>query len=41
MGGSQGASGINDLVLSALPLLGDRAQPGNGCISPAQTTWKK
>jgi UDP-N-acetylglucosamine--N-acetylmuramyl-(pentapeptide) pyrophosphoryl-undecaprenol N-acetylglucosamine transferase len=24
MGGSQGASGINDLVLSALPLLGDR-----------------
>ncbi|MGB7747218.1 MAG: undecaprenyldiphospho-muramoylpentapeptide beta-N-acetylglucosaminyltransferase [Verrucomicrobiia bacterium] len=25
MGGSQGASGINDLVLSALPLLGDRA----------------
>jgi len=26
MGGSQGASGINDLVLSALPLLGDRAQ---------------
>ncbi len=25
MGGSQGASGINDLVLSALPSLGDRA----------------
>jgi UDP-N-acetylglucosamine--N-acetylmuramyl-(pentapeptide) pyrophosphoryl-undecaprenol N-acetylglucosamine transferase len=25
MGGSQGASGINDLVLSALPLLSDRA----------------
>jgi UDP-N-acetylglucosamine--N-acetylmuramyl-(pentapeptide) pyrophosphoryl-undecaprenol N-acetylglucosamine transferase len=25
MGGSQGASGINNLVLSALPLLGDRA----------------
>ena len=25
MGGSQGASGINELVLSALPLLGDRA----------------
>ena len=24
MGGSQGASGINDLILSALPLLGDR-----------------
>jgi UDP-N-acetylglucosamine--N-acetylmuramyl-(pentapeptide) pyrophosphoryl-undecaprenol N-acetylglucosamine transferase len=26
MGGSQGASGINNLVLSALPSLGDRAQ---------------
>jgi UDP-N-acetylglucosamine--N-acetylmuramyl-(pentapeptide) pyrophosphoryl-undecaprenol N-acetylglucosamine transferase len=25
MGGSQGASGLNDLILSALPLLGDRA----------------
>ena len=31
MGGSQGASGINEMILSALPLLAGTAT-GNGCI---------
>ena len=36
MGGSQGASGINEMILSALTALEDRAATGNGCISPAR-----
>ncbi|HXI73258.1 MAG TPA: UDP-N-acetylglucosamine--N-acetylmuramyl-(pentapeptide) pyrophosphoryl-undecaprenol N-acetylglucosamine transferase [Verrucomicrobiae bacterium] len=33
MGGSQGASGLNDMVLSALPLLQERGRPGRELIT--------
>ena len=36
MGGSQGASGINEMILATLPCWPDTIQPGNGCISPAR-----
>ena len=41
MGGSQGASGINEIILAALPLLADRVSTGNGCISPAWVNLKR
>ena len=40
MGGSQGASGINEMILSALPLLA-QSQTGSGFTSPAQTILKR
>ena len=40
VGGSQGASGLNEMILSALPLLADE-RIGNCCTSPARTILKK
>jgi len=41
MGGSQGASGINGLVLQALPFLPTRRPNCNSCILRATTNWKQ